>query len=109
MVNRPSIDEINKRIDSALDRAKRLELIITVMSASLFFVGLAIFLIGFWLDKNVAIGAGAAVELTILWPINKLIQIREQNIKLGVIPSLTLTIDNEADQVKVLLRLLEQI
>ncbi len=109
MPDSQSIHEINARIDTALDRANRLETIVTTMAACLFGVGMVVFFLGFLLDKNVAIGAGALVELTILWPIKKLIQIREQNIKLGIIPSLTLTLDKESDQAKVLIKLLGQI
>jgi hypothetical protein len=104
-----SIHDINKRIDAALDRAKRLEFIISVMAALLFLTGVIVFIIGFLLDKNVAIGSGALVQSIILWPIKKLIEIREQNIKLGIIPSMTLTIPDDKEQARVLMKLLEQI
>lgn len=104
-----SIHDINKRIDAALDRAKRLEVIVTVMAGLLFSTGIVVFIIGFILDKDVAIGSGALVQSIILWPIKKLIEIREQNIKLGVIPSMTLTLPNEKEQAEVLMKLIDQI
>ena len=104
-----SIHDINKRIDAALDRAKRLEFIISVMAGLLFFTGVVVFVIGFLLDKNIAIGSGAFVQSIILWPIKKLIEIRDQNIKLGIIPSMTLTLPDEKEQARVLMKLIDQI
>lgn len=104
-----SIHEINRRIDESLEKAKRLEYIVIGMSLTVFLLGVIMLAVGFWFEKNVAIGFGAFIDAMIAWPINKLIGIREQNIKLGIIPALSLTIDNEEEQVKILQKLIDKI
>ena len=51
MTQNYSIHDINKRIEAALDRAKRLEFIISVKAGLLFFSGVVVFIIGFIFEK----------------------------------------------------------
>ena len=104
-----AIDEINSRIDEALDRARRLENIVISMAAVLFLTGLAVFVAGFILERDFAIITGAVLQSSVLWPVKKLIEIRDQNIRLGVIPSLTKTISDDRAQATVLMKLIEKI
>ena len=104
-----SIHDINQRIDASLDHAKSLEKILLIMSLIVFIVGILILGVGFIFEKNIAIGFGALINALIVWPINKLIGIRDQNIRLGIIPALTMTLESEEQQVKVLLKLIDKI
>lgn len=104
-----TVDEINDRIDQALTNARRLENILILLTTSLFALGMVLLILGFILKTNTAIGFGATIEALLVWPINKIMIIRDKNIQLGIIPALTNTIQDEQEKAKILLKLIDNL
>lgn len=107
MPNDESIRLINDRIDSMIKSGKKLENIVIGMALILFITGLGVLIYGLISKEIFAIGSGTVMDIMIIWPINRLTKIREKNILLGVIPSLTATINDSNIQAEILKKLIE--
>jgi hypothetical protein len=103
------LKEINDRIDSTLERAKHLEDHIVLMAVVLFAVGILVLVAGLVFNRSWVIGSGTVISLCILWPIKRLTDIREKNINLGLIPSLTTLLSNEDAQKEILNKLIDRL
>ena len=90
--------EVAKYIEEAIRKNRRTETIIIGLLVSFAVVGLGIF-IGGWITGHWwAMLPGVLCEVAIVWPIQKLIELRAENIRLLYVPQLIPMADREAKQ-----------
>jgi hypothetical protein len=82
------IREVSERIDHAISQNRQRERIVVAVLMSLFSVGLALILLGSIGNRMTLIVPGGIVQLTVAYPVRRLIKLREDNMRLQIIPQL---------------------
>jgi hypothetical protein len=106
------LEKVTSRIDEALIWNSRLEWVLICMLVILFVTGLALIAYGTVSASWVYTVPGGLAELSIILPINRLNQLREFNLILQTIPSLTSLADSskaKAEVVRLIRRLAQKV
>ena len=104
--------ESNERIDAALRQNRRQEHLIIGVLVALFAVGLGLIVYGAAIQAWGLLAPGGILHLAIVFPIRRLIKLREENIRLQIIPQLLRLADTEDAKrlvSKLINRLIEQV
>jgi hypothetical protein len=87
-VTRAKLQQLNTRIDAAIQQNRHGEYTAMALSTLLFLVGLTLLVLGFLQRDFAAIGVGALLDTVVMWPIKNIIALRSQNIRLAVLPGM---------------------
>jgi hypothetical protein len=79
---------INRRVDEALAVNRRAERIITWMTVGIFFLGLAVVVVGYWAVNPYISGGAIFLEGILYWPIRELLKLRRENLSLQIVPAI---------------------
>lgn len=93
------------RIDAVLAGNKRTENIVIGMAVLIFVLGIALVAVGATAQQPLIYGSSLILEAFLYWPINKILQIRKENITLAATPALIASLPPEqaaAEMVKLL-------
>ncbi len=82
------IGEVTDRIDAAIAKNRRYEQVIIFLLILLFLVGLALIVWGAIIQRWELIVPGSLFELAIVFPIRQLVKLRNDNMRLQIIPQL---------------------
>ncbi len=82
------VREVTARIDAAISENRHRERIIIAALLALFAVGLALIVWGAAIRHWELLVPGGIIQLTIAYPIQRLIKLREDNVRLQIIPQL---------------------
>jgi hypothetical protein len=92
------IREVTAVIDAAIAANRRSERVIVLVLIALFAVGLTLILWGAYLGKWQFLVPGGILQLTIAYPVKRLIKLREDNVRLQIIlQMLRLAAPNQAE------------
>jgi hypothetical protein len=100
--------EINERIDAALEDGKRNELIIICLSVMIFLLGFALVVVSVARSQPVFLAPSLLLEAALYWPIRQILRIRKENIALATTPALIATLP-PAQAAAQMVKLLEKI
>ena len=89
------IQDAIDRIDSVLKRNEQTVWLVVAMSMIIFAIGLILLIIGFNSRDWRVLTPSALMTGLLYWPINKILQIRRENIQLAVVPALIRTLPPE--------------
>jgi hypothetical protein len=106
------VREVTARIDAAIAENMRRERVIIVALLGLFVVGLGLIVGGALIHRWELLAPGGIVQLTVAFPIRRLIKLREDNVRLQIIPQLLRLAEKEQGQVlaaKLIERLIGQV
>lgn len=102
------IREVANCIDGAIEKNRRTERIVVVILVALFLAGLGLLVYGAVTQRWQLLIPGSIVQLSIFLPVRKLIQLREDNMRLQILPQLMRLADS--DEAKLLAaRLVERL
>src|SRR5438067_315605 len=82
------VREVSERIDTALSKNHRTEVVILVVLVLLFLIGLGLMVYGAAIQHWEFVAPGALAELAIGFPIRQLVKLRGDNLRLQIIPQL---------------------
>jgi hypothetical protein len=82
------LDHVNKRIDKALAANARTEVLIIVMAAFIFLLGIAIVILGYWNQNPYLHTAAILLQGLLYWPISEIRRLREDNLILQTVPAI---------------------
>ena len=94
------IQEVTACIESAIDKNRRTERTVVAVLVCLFVAGLGLLIYGAAIQRWELLVPGSIVQVIIFFPIRKLIQLREDNMRLQILPHLLRLADS--DEAKVL-------
>jgi len=80
--------EVTACIETALGKNRRQEWIVISVLLALFVTGLGLLVYGAATQTWVLLASGGLVQITIVFPIYRLIQLREENVRLQILPQL---------------------
>jgi Flp pilus assembly protein TadB len=87
-IRQAKLEGLNQRIDQALRDNGRAEILVWALCTLLFLCGVALFVGGFILGEPIITGSGVVVEIGIIWPLRQIMKLREDNVRLQVLPSM---------------------
>ena len=82
------VREVTGRIDATIAENRRTERIIVAVLLALFGVGLTLIVWGAAISRWELLVPGGLAQLTIAYPVRRLIKLREDNVRLQIIPQL---------------------
>jgi len=82
------VREVTARIDATIAENRRSERIIVVALLLLFGVGLGLIVLGASIGRWELLVPGGILQLTVAYPVRRLIKLREDNVRLQIIPQL---------------------
>ena len=106
------IREVTERIDAAIAQNRHRERIVIGALLALFAVGLGLLVWGAWTGRKELLVPGGILQLTVAYPVRRLIKLREDNMRLQIIPQLLRlaeTKESKALAAKLVARLIEQV
>ena len=80
------VREVTARIDSTIAENRRSERIIVVALLLLFAVGLGLIVYGAIIGRWEFLVPGGILQLTVAYPVRRLIKLREDNVRLQILP-----------------------
>jgi hypothetical protein len=89
------IREVTACIDEAIGKNRRTEYLAIVVLVSLFTVGLGLLIYGAVVQEWKLLAPGGIVQAIIFWPIRWLIKLREDNMRLQILPQLLRLADSK--------------
>lgn len=107
-----AIREVTDRIDAIIAANRHTERIIVVVLLALFAVGLTLIIWGAAVSRWELLVPGGIAQLTIAYPVKRLIKLREDNVRLQIIPQLFRLAETEAGKAlaaKLTDRLIDQV
>ncbi len=106
------VREVTARIDTTITENRRSERVIVVTLLLLFSVGLGLIIWGAWIGRWEFLVPGGILQLTVAYPVRRLIKLREDNVRLQIIPQLLRLAEEgegKALAAKLVSRLIEQV
>jgi len=106
------VREVTARIDSTIAENRRSERIIVVALLLLFAVGLGLIVYGAIIGRWEFLVPGGILQLTVAYPVRRLIKLREDNVRLQILPQLLRLADEGEGKVlaaKLASRLIDQV
>lgn len=106
------VREVSERIDVAIRQNRRHERVIVIVLVLLFVVGLGLIIYGAAIQEWQLLVPGGILQLTVAFPIRRLIKLREDNMRLQILPQLLRLADTEeakALAARLASRLIEQV
>ncbi len=106
------VREVSERVDAALSKNHRTEIVIVVVLVLLFLTGIGLVAYGAAVQRWEFLVPGGLAELAIVFPIRQLVKLRADNVRLQIIPQLLRLADNpqaKALAAKLIERLIEQV
>lgn len=85
MATQMKLDRLHQQIDKALKDNRQTERLVISLCTLLFLTGLGLFIAGYMLHDPFFTGSGVVVEIGIIWPIKRMLDIRKENIQLSVV------------------------
>lgn len=82
------IREVTERIDLAISQNRHRERVVIGTLLALFAVGLGLIGWGAWTGRAALLVPGGILQMTVAWPVRRLIKLREDNMRLQIIPQL---------------------
>ncbi len=82
------VREVTACIEKAIEQNRRAESIVVVVLVALFCTGLGLLILGATTGQWDLVFPGGLVQLTIVFPIRRLIKLREDNMRLRILPQL---------------------
>ncbi|MDR3425491.1 MAG: hypothetical protein P4M13_10555 [Alphaproteobacteria bacterium] len=86
------LDDVNSRVDSALQKNSRAETVVLFMSSGVFVLGAFVLLVSYWIKNPYIASITVLVDAFLYWPIREVIKIRRENLVLQVVPSIVMTL-----------------
>lgn len=87
-VRKKKLEKLYHRIDKVLNDNRRGEILTMILCTLLFLSGLGLFIAGYVLREPLLIGSGVIVDIGLIWPIRRITELRDENIKLSVLPGM---------------------
>ena len=106
------VREVTARIDTTITENRRSERVIVVSLLLLFSVGLGLIIWGASIGSWELLVPGGILQLTVAFPVRRLIKLREDNVRLQIIPQLLRLAEEgegKALAAKLVNRLIEQV
>ena len=106
------VREVTARIDTAIADNRRSERVIVVALLLLFTVGLVLIIWGASTGRWEFLVPGGILQLTVAYPVRRLVKLREDNVRLQIIPQLLRLAEEGEGKVlaaKLVNRLIEQV
>jgi len=88
VVMQKKLERLYRRIDQALKDNRKAEMLTMILCTLLFVTGLGLFIAGYVLREPFYTGSGVVVEIGIIWPIKRIVDLRDENVKLSVLPGM---------------------
>jgi len=82
------IREVTDCIEVAIERNRRMERAVIAVLIALFLTGLGLLIFGTLVGRWQLLAPGSVVQLIIFFPIRRLISLREDNMRLRILPQL---------------------
>ena len=89
------VQEVTACIDAAIEKNRRAERIVIAVLVLLFLAGLGLLVYGAAIQRWELLVPGSLVQLVIFFPVRKLIQLREDNMRLQILPQLMRLADSD--------------
>ena len=106
------VREVTARIDATIEANRRNERIIIVALLALFAVGLTLIIWGAAIGRWELLVPGGIFQLTVAYPVKRLVKLREDNVRLQIIPQLLRLAETEQGKAlaaKLVERLIDQV
>lgn len=106
------VRQVTERIDSAIKENRKHEYLLVVVLILLFVVGLGLLVYGAVTKELWLLAPGGILQSTIVFPILLLVKLREDNMRLQILPQLMRLADTEEAKrlaAKLVNRLIEQV
>lgn len=87
-VTEAKLERLYERIDQVLQANRHAETLTLLLSTVLFLSGVALLVAGFAFGEPLITGSGVVVETGIIWPLRRIVKLREQNVQLQVLPGM---------------------
>lgn len=88
VVTKKKLESLYHRIDQTLKENRKAEILTMLLCTLLFLTGLGLFIAGYALREPFFTASGAVVDIGIIWPVKRIIDLRNENIKLSVLPGM---------------------
>lgn len=89
------IREVEAAIDGAIEKNRHTERMVLLVLVSLFVVGLGLIVYAAILQQWALLVPGSFLQIILFFPVRKLIQLREDNMRLGILPQLMRLADSD--------------
>src|SRR5439155_7863343 len=106
------VREVSACVDLAIEKNRRSERLVMAALVALFAVGLGLLLIGAFSGYWQLLVPGGIVQVTIVLPIRRLLKLREDNMRLQILPQLMRLADTKEAKglaARLVKRLIEQV
>jgi hypothetical protein len=92
---------INERVDGALARNTRAEIIVIAMATAIFLVGVSIVIVAYWLKNPYVSAGGAFSQFFLRYPIREILKVRRDNLILETFPAMVSSLPPEKAAVEI--------
>lgn len=98
MADADVVREVTQHVEDAIRENRRIETVLMFMLVTLFIVGVGLMIFGAILRQGLVILPGSICELAIAWPIWSLVKLRQENIRLAILPQLMRMADGKDEK-----------
>jgi hypothetical protein len=98
MADADIVREVTACVEEAIRKNGKIEIILITMLVGIFSTGLALLILGGYYQQPGIALSGSLCELSIAMPIRSLVKLRQENIRLAVLPQLIRMADSQSEK-----------